>query len=74
MKKTIKLLAAMVLVATVLASCGDGFRKTKSGLEYKFLVQNKGAIKIEVGSIPVGTVKITTLYFLSPKQPNASGQ
>ena len=59
MKKTIKLLAAMVLVATVLASCGDGFRKTKSGLEYKFLVQNKGAIKIEVGSIPVGTVKIS---------------
>ncbi|MCR5193193.1 MAG: FKBP-type peptidyl-prolyl cis-trans isomerase [Bacteroidales bacterium] len=71
MKKTIKLLALIVLTTTILASCGDGFRKTKSGLEYKFLVQNKGAKQIEVGSIPVGTVKITLNDSLLPSSETA---
>ncbi|MBP5326519.1 MAG: FKBP-type peptidyl-prolyl cis-trans isomerase [Bacteroidales bacterium] len=71
MKKTIKLLALIVLTTTILASCGDGFRKTKSGLEYKFLVQNKGAKQIEVGSIPVGTVKITLNDSLLPSPETA---
>ena len=71
MKKTIKLLDLIVLTTTILASCGDGFRKTKSGLEYKFLVQNKGAKQIEVGSIPVGTVKITLNDSLLPSPETA---
>ena len=55
MKKFFKLFAASVMVAGLLASCGNGFKTTKSGLTYKFLETNKGAQQLQKGDVLVGT-------------------
>lgn len=55
MKRLFKLFAAIVLASTILVSCGDGFKTTKSGLRYKFLEANKGAQQVQQNDVIVGT-------------------
>lgn len=55
MKKSLKLFAALVIGATMLASCGDGFKTTKDGLRYKFLETNKDAQQVQMNDVLVGT-------------------
>lgn len=55
MKKGLKLFAAIIMGATLLTSCGDGFKTTKSGLRYKFLETNKEAQQVKENDVLVGT-------------------
>ena len=55
MKKSLRLFAAIVMATTILVSCGDGFKTTKSGLRYKFLESNKGAQQVKENDVLVGT-------------------
>ncbi len=58
MKKSIRLFAALILGATILVSCGDGFKTTKSGLRYKFIETNKGAQQVQKNDVLVGTCTV----------------
>lgn len=55
MKRSFRLFAVIALGATLLASCGDGFKTTKDGLRYKFLETNKDAQQVQTGDVLVGT-------------------
>ena len=56
MKKQIKSVILMTIVALTAASCGskDQFKETKLGLQYKFLVENKNAQPVKEGDVIVG--------------------
>ena len=65
MKKAIKTVTLLTIAALAVASCGpkseiDGFKKTKSGLHYKFEKQDKSAQQIQQGDAIVGEV---TMWF-----------
>ena len=55
MKKSFRLFAAIVIGATLLVSCGDGFKTTKGGLRYKFLETNKDGQQVQLNDVLVGT-------------------
>ncbi len=55
MKKSFRLFAALILGATMLASCGDGFKTTEGGLRYKFLETNKDGQQVQLNDVLVGT-------------------
>ena len=59
MKKTLKLLAFIAVGAAMLAACGDGYKTTESGKEYKLIEENKNGQLIQIGDVLVGTYEIT---------------
>lgn len=71
MKKSFKIAMLIVAGAVLATSCGpksdlDGFKKTKSGLHYRFEVQNKDAQAVQSGDVLVGEMTMRldedTLY------------
>lgn len=56
MKKILKMAAIMLIGAMITTSCNtDGYKKTKSGLVYKFIECNKDAQQLKIGDVLVGT-------------------
>lgn len=58
MKKTLKLAAMMVVGAVLMTACGPksdlpGFKKTETGLHYKFETMNKSAQQVKQGDVLV---------------------
>jgi len=41
--KYLKNIAVLIMAAFIMTSCGEEYKKTETGLEYKFYVQNEGA-------------------------------
>ena len=76
MKKTIKIVV-MILAAAVLATACNksdikGFKKTKSGLHYKFENKNRSGESVHVGDIILGELKFsldTTVLFSNVGDP-----
>lgn len=55
MKNTLKI-AVLALAATMLVACGSDFKKTDSGLQYKFITENSDGVQIQDGDLIVGTI------------------
>lgn len=63
MKKLFKMVMMVTCAALLVASCSqqsdiDGFKKTKSGLHYKFITNNKDGNTLAVGDVIVGELKM----------------
>ncbi len=59
MKRIFRIATTAVVAALVSAACGpkseiDGFTRTKSGLHYKFITENKNGEQVNVGDVLVG--------------------
>lgn len=63
MKKTLKIAAILVAGATLMTACHKsdlpGFKKTQSGLHYKFEQQNKDSLQVQNGDVLVCEVVMT---------------
>lgn len=57
MKKALKMAALMLMAAVMMTACNKsdlpGFKKTDSGLHYKFVTENKGVQQVQKGDILV---------------------
>ena len=57
MKKALKMAALMLMAAVMMTACNKsdlpGFKKTDSGLHYKFVTENKGGQQVQKGDILV---------------------
>lgn len=77
MKKSLKLAALMLIGATLMTACGPksdipGFKKTKTGLHYKFDKMNKSAQQVQQGDVLVAEVTMkldTTTLFTNMGNP-----
>lgn len=73
MKKSIKMAALLVAGATMMVACNgtdkEGFKKTESGLYYKFEKQNPDGQQVQEGDVLVGelTIRFDTLVIFSNK-------
>lgn len=76
MKKSVKFFAMTLAGLLLLASCTKsdipGFKKTKSGLHYKFEITDKKGDKLHVGDVIVGEMAVrmdTTVLFSNEGKP-----
>ncbi len=63
MKKTTKMAALILSSVITFAACGpksdiDGYKKTESGLHYKFEKENKGAQQVQMGDVLVAEMTL----------------